>query len=133
MSFSSFKWPIIIILLTIILSFLIVLTFKMLSASLQPSFEESVTRHFLIFDSVNASVTGKITKIEDKKMYFENQKGVTGEALLSDEVMVSNLSVKDPQPASSDLKQIELNKKTEMIFKIQNGKYIVTAITIPPQ
>lgn len=135
MNSLNLKWYAVILLLLLILGFLIYLginslSFKKNTGSGIP-IQSSTPGDFSIFDSVNAAIAGKITKVEGDKIFFENQKGVKGEALIADGVAISDLSKRDMGTPSADLRLIELNKTANIIFSIRDGKYFVISITYP--
>lgn len=131
---SNLKWYIVILLLVLILGFLIFLsTNRALTGkdSGGATVQKSVSGDFSLFDTVNAAVTGKITKVENKIIFFENQKGARGEAVVADGVAISDLSKTELGTPSADLKRIELNKTANMIFNLQGEKFSVISITYP--
>lgn len=133
---SNLKWYAIILILVLILGFLIFLSLKTVFLdktvnNTNPTpLQSSIAGDFSIFDSVNASLTGKITKVDDGKIFFENNKGIRGEALISEGVSISDMNKKDTLP-SSDVKSIQLNKPAGINFNIKDGKYTVTSIIYP--
>lgn len=130
MSFSNLKWYIVILLLILILGFLIFLTFK--NQQDKTSAQKAIADDFAVFDSVDASINGKIINMGNGRITVENQKGSKLEATLTQNIIINDLSVKEPLGPTDDPKNIKLNQPAEMIFKIQDGKYTVTAITFPP-
>ncbi len=131
---SNLKWYIVILLLVLILGFLIFLSIntgfiKRNNAS-SASAQNSVSGDFSIFDTVTAVLAGKVTQVEDRKIFFENQKGIKGEASISEGVAISDLSKGIGTP-SADLKRIELNKTANIILSLQDGKFSVLSITYP--
>jgi len=129
---SNLKWYAVISLLALILGFLIYLSINSQSSVKRAgtSSPDSVSENFSLFDSVTASLTGKITKVENGKIFFENQNGEKGEASISEGISISDMSRNDVLP-SSDLKTIALNRSASINLSIKDGKYSVTSIIYP--
>lgn len=122
----DFKWYIVITLLLLILASLIYMTFN---DSFRPRNLSSVNTDFSLFDSVTASVTGKITSVDNGTIYFKNQQGKKGEGLILDTISISDMN--SQELPSSDLSKIQLNKTAGINLVVTNGKYYVTSITYP--
>lgn len=133
---SNLKWYIVILLLVLILGSLIFLSLNNIflantARNINPPFQSSVAGDFSIFDLVSASLSGKITDVHDKTIFFENLKGVKGEAMAADGIAISDLSKKGLATPSADLKRVELNKTGNLMFEIRDGKYFIVSITYP--
>lgn len=92
--------------------------------------QNSNSEAFSIFDSVNASLNGEITKVEGNKIFFENDRGVKGEAVASEGISITDMNKVGTLP-SSDLQSIELNKPAGINFDIKDGTYTITSIIFP--
>lgn len=133
---SNLKLYIVILLLVLILGSLIFLNvnnsfFANTIRNINTPIQNSVAGDFSIFDLVSASLSGKITKVSDKTIFFENLKGVKGQAIVADGIAISDLSKKGQATPSADLKRVELNKTGNMMFEIRDGKYFIVSITYP--
>lgn len=87
-----------------------------------------------LFDFQNATFTGKITKLEGNRIWLENQRGVTGEAVLAQNLIISDMSQGGLATPSGDLKKIQLDKNVMISFSVVDNEYQATSIsyTAPP-
>lgn len=120
------KWYIVIVLLILILASLLYMIFN---NSPRPSNLSSVNTDFSLFDSVTASVTGKITSVGSGTIFFENQQGKKGEGLILETISISDMNSQDLP--TSDLSKIQLNKTATINLVVTNSKYYVSSITYP--
>lgn len=81
-----------------------------------------------LFDFQTAIFTGKITKIEGKKIWLENKYGVTGEAMISDNVTITDVSAGGIATPSADLNKVKVDKDVSINFQVINGQYQATSI-----
>lgn len=87
-----------------------------------------------LFDSQSAMFTGKITKVENNKIWLENNHGVTGTAVLAPNYLVTDMEKLTSATPSGNLQQpeIELNKNAIISLQFINGEYQVTSISFIP-
>lgn len=81
-----------------------------------------------LFDFQTAIFTGKITKIEGKKIWLENKYGVTGDAMISDNVTITDVSAGGIATPSADLNKVQVDKDVSINFQVINGQYQATSI-----
>lgn len=81
-----------------------------------------------LFDFQTAIFTGKITKIDGKKIWLENKYGVKGEAMISANVTITDVSAGGIATPSGDLNKIKLNDDVSINFQVVNGQYEATSI-----
>ena len=130
--FSDLKWYLVIILLVLILVSLLFLTFRSNSfrTSNLSNNQQALSCDFSVYDSISGSVHGKITKVNENKISFENlQNGKTGEADASETISISDMNTNELPSAS--LSKIQINKAASINLSIKDCKQIITSIIYP--
>lgn len=86
-----------------------------------------------LLSSQNASIRGKILKIEGKKMSVENEKKVQGEVEIGRIVLLNEPTKQGNQisiaSTSAQISNIRTNKDATINLSLVDDKYIVTSVT----
>lgn len=105
-------------------------------AGMKPESQLPGKKEGSLFASQNATIRGKIIKLEGNKLTVVNSNEVTGEVEASDKILITKLSLNQKAPASSpssDLKTLELNKDVYISLEFADGKYKAVLIQyLPP-
>jgi hypothetical protein len=86
------------------------------------------------FDNQNASLTGKITKINNGTMTVQNKKGASQSFPVSDTIIINKIDEKTglPTSPSKDINTLELNKEVVISLISQNGEFKIMSINYLP-
>lgn len=131
---SNLKWYVIIFTLLVLLAVSVFWTFLKASPFGKP--ENSLSQpldNSSLYDSQNAIFTGKITKVDGEKIWLENKRGVTGEAVLAQNFTFMDMSDGAIATPSSDIKKIPLNKEAIISFNVVGDQYQAVSISFLPE
>lgn len=135
---TNTRWYIIIIVLVVLL--VSSLTWNILSSSVnkKAGMQTDASKapggaSTTLFDTQSATFMGKITNVDGKKLTVENKRGVTGEIMAGDNILIMNPSSNQIATPSGDLKTVELNKEVMISLTVNGDQYVVNSINfIPP-
>jgi len=118
---------VLVVLLVLSLGWNIFSSMKKEGSSLTGGVKPPTVTNTSLFDSQNATFMGKVTAVEGNKLTVESNKGVKGEIMANENLIVLDPSNPIATP-SSDLKKLQLNKDVIISLMIKDNQYIATAL-----